>query len=258
MIFAPVVLAAVLQVTRTPPAPTIGDTVSIAFPTDVREVTFDDREGLEIVSREGNRAVVRIFRVGPMSLQGYLTHADGRRVRFHSLEIPVHSVLKAGDSENPSPLAPPLALPDDRRPWIAVACAAGAALIAWTVLLLLKRRRPARAATASPGDELLAALEAAARLANRDARLIAAAEAVRRFLDGVGAAPRALTSGELATLLREHAVSGRAVEIVEQLLCAADAAKFSPWGSEIEDDRAIMSQAGAIREAFVPRAGGEA
>lgn len=258
MIATPLILAAVLQVTRTPPAPTIGDTVSVTFPADVREVTFDDREGLEIISRDGNRAVLRIFRVGPMGLQGYLTHADGRRLRFHSLEIPVQSVLKAGDSENPSPLAPPLPLPDDRRPWIAVACAAGAALIAWTALLFFKRRRPAMTAPASAGDELLAALEAAARLANRDARLIAAAEAVRRFLDGVGAAPRALTSGELATVLREHAVAGRAVEIVEQLLRAADAAKFSPWGSEIEDDRAIMSQAGAIREAFAPRAGGEA
>ncbi|MHB0969012.1 MAG: hypothetical protein ACYC7A_14605 [Thermoanaerobaculia bacterium] len=258
MIAAPLILAAVLQVTRTPPAPTIGDTVSIAFPADVREVTFDDRDGLEIVSRNGNRAVVRIFRVGPMRLQGCLTHADGRRVRFHSLEIPVHSVLKAGDSEEPSPLAPPLPLPDDRRPWIAVACAAGAALLAWTALLLLKRRRPATILSTSPGDELLAALEAAARLADRDARLIAAADAVRRFLDGVGAAPRALTSGELATVLREHGVAGRPVEIVEQLLRAADAAKFSPWGSEVEDDRAIMSEAGAIREAFAPRAGGEA
>jgi hypothetical protein len=258
MIGASLLLAAVLTVTRTPPAPTIGDVVSLAFPAEVRDITFDDREGLEIVSCDANRAVLRIFRVGPMGLQGYLTYADGRRVRFHSLEIPVQSVLKAGDSEKPSPLAPPVPLPDDRRPWIAVAWAAGAALLAWTALVLFKRRRPALSVTTSPGEELLAALEAAARLADRDARLIAAADAVRRFLDGVGAAPRALTSGELATVLREHAVAGRAVEIVEHLLRAADAAKFSPWGAEIDDDRAIVSQAGALRDAFAPRAGGEA
>lgn len=258
MIAAPLVLAAVLQIARTPAAPTIGDPVTLTFPADVREVTLDERDGLEIASRSGNRVVVRIFRVGPMNLQGYFTPADGRPRRFHSLVIPVESVLKSGDTQQPSPLAPPMPLADDRRPWIAVACTAGVALIAWATLIILKRRRPAVLAARAPDDELLAALEAAARLGDRDARLIAAAEAVRLFLDRIGEAPRALTSGELATVLRGHGVAVRAVAIVEELLRAADAAKFSPWGAEIEDDRPITSQASAIRDAFAARAGGGA
>ncbi|MDP9360229.1 MAG: hypothetical protein M3P29_02130 [Acidobacteriota bacterium] len=199
-----------------PPRPTVGDpiTIDFAMPTVV-----DPSADYEVVSRNGNRVVIRTFVPHTIAVTGRA--ADGPV----SVMVPIHSVLKADDKLEPAPLKPPKSEPWPRLPFIAIGVAALAAIAAWVaVVLLAKRRMATPRIVVVPVDEFRARVLALQRAAApmRWARL---ADAVRAYLAAVRADLGAeLTTSEILQRIGDDAT-------IAQVLRQGDLEKFSPWGA---------------------------
>jgi hypothetical protein len=198
-----------------PPRPTVGDPITIDFATPT---VVDPSPDYEVVSRGGNRVVIRTFVPRTIAVTGRT--AEGPV----SVMIPVHSVLKPDDKLEPAPLKPPRPEPWPRLPFVAIGVAVLAAIAAWTaVVLLAKRRTPMPRIVVAPVDAFRARVVALRRDAApmRWARL---ADAVRAYLAAVrndlGAE---LTTSELLRRIDDDAVA--------KILRQGDLEKFSPWGA---------------------------
>ena len=93
-----------------PARPTVGDPITIDFASPT---VVDPSPDYEVVSRGGNRVVIRTFVPHTIAVTGRA--AEGPV----SVMIPIHSVLKPDDKLEPAPLKPPktraLAAPAVRR-----------------------------------------------------------------------------------------------------------------------------------------------
>src|SRR5262249_24091024 len=114
---------ALVTATFSPPAPTVGDPITITFSEQVKVPPSPD---YEILSQRGTRVVVRTFVPKPFVIGG--------------VKIPVRSVLKQGADMKPAPLTPPHALPYPRAPFVAIAIAALLAIAAWLLAWLRSKR----------------------------------------------------------------------------------------------------------------------
>ena len=214
---------AVVTVTFSPPAPTVGDAITLDF---AAPVTLDPSSAYEIVSQSGRRVVVRTFTPKPLVLSG-----TSEGVRFASLVIPVRSVLKPNDDLTPAPLTPPRALPYPRAPFVAIAIAALLAIVAW--ILAWRRARGAirEVVPALPPEERFRRAVLSLRADKRHPhRWAALADETRIVL----AATRPhlgseLTTSEVVPRLQEHE------RVVEEILRQGDLEKFSPWGAPPRD-----------------------
>ena len=101
-----------------PPAPTVGDLITINFQ---QPVTLDRVPQYEIVSQRGSRVVIRTFEPKPFAISG-----RAGDVLFRNMIVPVRSVLKPRDNLSPAPLKPPLSEAYPRLPFIVIAVAAHA------------------------------------------------------------------------------------------------------------------------------------
>ena len=99
---------ALVTVTFSPPAPTVGDRITLDFAAPVK---LDPSPAYEVLAEEGRTVIVRTFTPKPFEVTG--TTED---VRFRNLVIPVRSVLKQNDDLKPAPLTAPAATPYPRAP----------------------------------------------------------------------------------------------------------------------------------------------
>ena len=90
-----------------PPAPTVGDLITIDFQAPVR---LDTSSQYEILSQRGRRVVIRTFEPRPFTISGRVGD-----VLFRNMVVPVHSVLRPRDSLAPAPLKPPK---QETYPWM--------------------------------------------------------------------------------------------------------------------------------------------
>jgi hypothetical protein len=224
---------ALVSATFQPPAPKVGDLITVEF---TAPVTLDASPEYEVVSRSGNRVVVRTFQPKPFALSGVTGN-----VRFRNLKVPVQSVLAPNDQLKPAPLVPPREVPYPRAPFIAIAIAALCALAAW----LLVWRRSKKAAAVLPPQPLLAPEERFRRavLALREnpsqaKRWAKLADETRAYLAATRPQLRSdLTTTELMPRLREDD------RIVVDILRQGDREKFSPWGAEPKDFDEVADRA---------------
>lgn len=208
MILALLLLAGV---TIRPAAPAVGDLVTIDFPARAELAASAD---YEIVTQEGKRVVVRTFAPKPFAVRGTMNG------EVFEVRVPVRSVLQPNDPMTPAPLAPPRPLPYPREPFIAIAVAALAAALAWTLVLLRARKKTSvPAVPAQTAEERFRAAVAAIAATRSWGRL---ADATRHYLAATrpGISPD-LTTTELVPRLREEE------RFVAHILRQGDFEKFS-------------------------------
>jgi hypothetical protein len=237
-----------LEVTFSPPRPTVGDPVTITFPAGVTQVQLSPGEGFEAIRGSGNQIVLRSFRPGPFEVSGRLLR--GETASAFRMRLIINSVLQPNDSLEPAALKPPRPLDPNRAAFIAIAAAAAAALLSWLAAILLWRRRtllPAPRRVPEAAEEFRIALGRAARVADGNARAIALAEATRAYLARIGGAyARELTTFELLQALPP----GDAAAVIGEVLFEADLAKFSPWGASARDAREMVERLSRIPQQF--------
>jgi hypothetical protein len=218
------IVAALLLVAATfqPPAPTVGDPVTITFPAPV---TLAPSTDYEVISNDGNRVVVRTFAPKAFDVRGTM---NGAAVR---VTIPIKSVLKANDPMNPAPLAAPRPMPYPRGPFIAMAIGALAAVLAWTFVLLRARKKVAAPVVpALTAEERFRAAVAAVQQTRSWGNL---ADATRLYL----AATRPQISTDLTTTELVPRLPERE-RFVAHILRQGDVEKFSrrkPDASDFDD-----------------------
>ena len=165
--------------------------------------------------------VFTLFEVVPKTFALHTSDGD--------VMIPVRSVLAPADKLEPAPLVPPRAERYPRMPFVAMAVAALLAMLAWTGVFLLARRRVAQPAIVlNPAEEIRKARDWAGL-----------ADAVRRYLAATD--PRLgleLTTRELLARCDDRTVA----EILRQ----GDLQKFSPWGAAPGDFDALARRALAL------------
>jgi len=199
-----------------PPAPTVGDLITIDFQ---KPVVLDRSEHYEILSEKGNRVVIRTFEPKPFPISGTVGEAP-----FRDLMVPVRSVLQPRDNLAPAPLKPPIAEPYPKLPFVLIGIAALLAIGAWTAVVLLDRSRDIAAEPMVPPAERFRAAVAHARTWSQ------LADAIREYL-----AVTTLTTTEVLT--RNHSLT------VAEVLRQGDLEKFSPWGARAGDFRALKKRA---------------
>jgi hypothetical protein len=197
-----------------PARATIGDPITIDF---AAPTTIDPSPDYEVVSRAGNSVVIRTFVPHTITVTGH--SADGPV----SVMIPIHSVLKPDDKLEPAPLKPPRPEPWPRLPFVAIGTAALAAIVAWTaVVILAKRRVPTPHIVVVPADAFRARV--LALRSTTPMRWANLADAVRNYLADVRADLGAeLTTSEVLARIGDKALT--------QILRQGDLEKFSPWGA---------------------------
>jgi hypothetical protein len=230
-----------------PSAPKVGDLITIEF---AAPVVLDPSPDYEVVSRAGNRVVVRTFAPKPFAMNGSVGG-----VRFTNLKVPVTSVLAPNDSMTPAPLAPPVKIPYPRAPFLAIAIAALAAIATWAAVWWRAKHAAAAVVvrpTVSPEERFRKAVLALRRNREHPRRWAALADETRAFLAATRHLGSELTTTELVPRLTEHD------RIAEDILRHGDIEKFAPRGTpnaEFEDvaERALMlaSAADVSREARV-------
>jgi hypothetical protein len=217
-----------------PSAPKVGDLITIEL---AAPVVLDPSTEYEVVSRAGNRVVVRTFAPKPFVMSG-----TAAGVRFTNLEVPVTSVLAPNDSMTPAPLAPPVKVPYPRAPFIAIAIAALAAVAAWAAVWWRAKHAAAAVVvrpSVSPEERFRNAVLALRRNREHPRRWAALADETRAFLAATRHLGKELTTTELVPRLSEHD------RIAEDILRNGDIEKFAPRGTpnaEFEDlaERALM------------------
>jgi len=246
--FGELALAGPLTVTVSPALPTVGDLIHLHFPLENGEsVRLSASPDYEILSVVGNVATIRAFKPGAFRVAGAIVTPAGIH-SFQNLEVRITSVLAPGDSLEPAPLKPPITAAPPAIALPLIACSLVAALIAWTLLVLVSRRRrldedeePA-APSLEPAQELRQALGEIAALEPR----IAAAKlagATRRYLSRIDPSyGRELTSRELLRVM-EHTAARSAVDLVADILRQGDLAKFSLWSPDMAIIRDLAGRA---------------
>lgn len=231
------VLAAVTA-TIQPSAPKVGDLITIEF---AAPVVLDASTDYEVVSRAGNRVVVRTFTPKPFVMSGAVGGT-----RFTNLKVPVASVLAPNDSMNPAPLAPPLQVPYPRAPFIAIAIAALAAMAIWAAVWW-RARHAAQAAvpspTVSPEERFRDAVLALRRNREHPRRWAALADETRAFLAATRHLGEELTTTELVPRLADHD------RIAEDILRHGDVEKFAPRGTPMAEFEEVAQRALTLAEA---------
>jgi hypothetical protein len=209
-----------LLVTATfrPPAPTVGDLITIDFQQQVR---LDASPQYEIVSQRGRRVVIRTFEPRPFAISG-----RAGDVLFRNMVVPVHSVLKPRDNMSPAPLKPPRSEAYPWMPFVWIGVAALLAIGAWSAVLALARRAAAARAPkpALPPDERFRNAVAAAK---SWAQL---ADAVREY---IGATTKTTT----------EVLAQTSSSLLDEVLHQGDLEKFSPWGPRPGDLGALKRRA---------------
>ena len=226
-----------VTVTFKPAAPTVGDPITIDFPS---VVVLNASEEYELVSQTGNRVVVRTFKPRPLVLTGTVGGAE-----FEKLVIPVTSVLQPDDNLRPAPLKPPVPPLPSRTPWYSLAAAAVAASLAWLAVVFAARRKTALelgVPQLPEGERFRIAVEDLRGRRGAAGRWAALADATRRYLSsiepGLGAE---LTTSEM--LRKLSATNIRPQDVVTTVLRQGDLEKFSPWGARDADFDAIAARA---------------
>lgn len=237
MIVLAFVLAAVTANIQ-PSAPKVGDLITVEF---AAPVVLDPSTDYEVVSRAGNRVVVRTFEPKPFVMNG---SAGG--VRFTNLKVPVASVLAPNDSMTPAPLAPPVKVPYPRAPFLAIAIAALAAIATWAAVWWRAKRAAAAVVvrpTVSPEERFRNAVLALRRNREHPRRWAALADETRAFLAATRALGKELTTTELLPRLSEHD------RIAEDILRNGDIEKFAPRGAPNAEFEEVAERALTLAEA---------
>ena len=237
MIVLAFVLAAVTANIQ-PSAPKVGDLITVEF---AAPVVLDPSTDYEVVSRAGNRVVVRTFEPKPFVMNG---SAGG--VRFTNLKVPVASVLAPNDSMTPAPLAPPVKVPYPRAPFLAIAIAALAAIATWAAVWWRAKRAAAAVVvrpTVSPEERFRNAVLALRRNREHPRRWAALADETRAFLAATRALGKELTTTELVPRLSEHD------RIAEDILRNGDIEKFAPRGTPNAEFEEVAERALTLAEA---------
>jgi len=208
--------------TYRPPAPTIGDPITIEYS---EPVTVQPSPQYEIVSRTPTRVVVRTFE--PRTITVHATGAD--------LEIPIKSVLAPNDALKPAPMQPPRELPPSRTPWIAIAIAALCAALTWLAVMLHRVKQQVVEVFVPSDLRFRNAVRDAARARRRWAAL---ADATRAYVASVHP-----DLGVELTTAEVLARSGELADSLRPILRQGDLEKFSPWGAEPADFDAAAASA---------------
>ena len=223
---------AVVTATFQPPAPKVGDLITIEF---AAPVTLDASPAYEVVSRKGNQVVVRTFVPKPFALSGVTGD-----VRFRNLQVPVQSVLAPDDQLAPAPLVPPREVPYPRAPFIAIAIAALCAVAAWLAVWLRSKKTAAVASqpALAPEERFRRAVLALRQDPSQAKRWAKLADETRAYLAATRPQLRSdLTTTELMPRLQEND------RIVVDILRQGDREKFSPWGAEPKDFEEVADRA---------------
>jgi hypothetical protein len=221
-----------------PSAPKVGDLVTVEF---AAPVVLDPSTDYEVVSRAGNRVVVRTFAPKPFVMNGTV---EG--VRFTNLKVPVKSVLAPNDSMTPAPLAPPVKVPYPRAPFLAIGIAALAAIAIWAAVWW-RVRHPAAAVVVqpflSPEERFRNAVLALRRNGEHPRRWAALADETRAFLAVTRHLGSELTTTELVPRLDEHD------RVAEDILRHGDVEKFAPRGTPNAEFEDVAERALTLAEA---------
>ncbi|HUJ13866.1 MAG TPA: hypothetical protein VL284_08780 [Thermoanaerobaculia bacterium] len=209
-----IVLFAVTATFR-PPAPTVGDLITIDFP---QAVTLDRSPQYEIVIQHGKRVVIRTFEPKPFAISG---RVGG--IAFRNLIVPVRSVLKPRDNLAPAPLKPPKREPYPMPPFVLMAVAALLAIAAWSAVVWLAKRQKLPKPVVAPAERFRHAVGRARTWAEL-------ADAVREYIDAT-------------TLTTTEVLEKNSSATVEEILRQGDLEKFSPWGAKPGDLRTLKQQA---------------
>ncbi len=233
-------MLAAVTATVHPPAPKVGDLITLEF---AAPVVLDASADYEVVSREGNRVVVRTFAPKPFAMSG----AVGAE-RFRNLVVPVKSVLAEKDTLTPAPLAPPVRVPYPREPFVAIGIAAAVALAIWSAVWW-RARHPAAQKKVQPAisaeERFRKAVLALRQNRAHPRRWAALADETRAFLAATRHLGNELTTTELLPRLAAHD------RIAEEILRHGDVEKFAPAGTPRAEFDEIASRALALAE---PRA----
>lgn len=235
-----ILVLALVTATLQPASPKVGDLVTVTFPAPV---VLDASPHYEIVSRRGNRVVVRTFEPKPFALSGTMGGT-----RFRNLRVPVGSVLKQGDDFQPAPLAPPTPLPYPPLPWYAMAAAALCAIAAWAAVWWRVRKPvPIAVPPMAPADRLRAAVRALIENPSYELRWAALANETRAYLDATRPNLTGdLTTTELVPRLREEE------RVVEEILRQGDLEKFSREGAALQDFDSLATRVVSVVTGFSP------
>lgn len=212
------IFAFLLALTATvhPARPAVGDLIAIDFPAPV---VLDASSDYELVSRQGNRVIVRTFEPRPFAVSGRMGNTT-----FRNMIVPVRSLLGPKDSMQPAPLKPPVVPPYPPLPFVLIGVAALLAALAWLAVWRLASRVGVVAAPALPPREqfraTVLALRDDTRAPRRWARL---ADATRAYLAATTDLGAELTTKELVGRTDDPTIA----EILRQ----GDLEKFSPWGA---------------------------
>jgi hypothetical protein len=221
-----------------PSAPKVGDLITIEF---AAPVVLDPATDYEVVSRAGNRVVVRTFEPKPFVMNGSVGG-----VRFANLEVPVTSVLAPNDSMTPAPLAPPVKVPYPRAPFLAIAIAALAAVAIWAAVWWRAKQAAAAVVvrpTVSPEERFRNAVLALRRNREHPRRWAALADETRAFLAATRHLGSELTTTELVPRLSERD------RIAEDVLRNGDIEKFAPRGTPNAEFEDVAERALKLAEA---------
>jgi hypothetical protein len=198
-----------LLVTATfrPPAPTVGDRITIDFKAPV---VLETSTQYEIVSQHGSRVVVRTFEPRPFAISGRTGD-----VVFRNMYVPVRSVLAPKDNLTPAPLKPPLTEPYPMLPFVLMGIVALMAIGAWIAVVKLDRHEEIAEPIVPPAERFRASVAAARNWSQL-------ADSVREYL-----AAMTLTTTEI--------LSRNDSKTVAEILRQGDLEKFSPWGARAGD-----------------------
>lgn len=224
----------IITATFRPPAPTVGDLITIDFQ---QPVVLDRSPAYDIVSQHGTRVVLRSFEPKPFAINGV---TGG--VRFRNLTVPMHSVLKPKDKLEPAPLRPPVPLPFARLPFIAIGVAALIAAASWIAALLLARRKEIaieEEPLLEPAERFRRTVSALRENSAYRHRWALLADATRVYLSSLS--PH--FGVELTTSQLLPRVDAGHVAVIAQILRQGDLEKFSPWGAPAMDFDALALRA---------------
>jgi hypothetical protein len=209
---------AIVSATLQPAQPKVGDLITVQFQAPV---TLDPAQDYEVVSRGGNKVVLRTFLPKPFVLSGVTGN-----VRFTNLIVPVGTVLAKNDQLTPAPLVPPREVPYPRAPFIAIALAALAAIAAWAAVWWRSKRRVRTVQpelVLAPEERFRRAVLALREDPSQQKRWARLADETRAYLAATRPDLRTdLTTTELVPRL------GEAERVVVDILRMGDFEKFAP------------------------------
>jgi hypothetical protein len=240
-----ILILALVTATLQPASPKVGDLITVTFPAPV---VLDASRDYEVVSRDGNRVVVRTFQPKPFALSGTMG-----TTRFRNLKVPVGSVLKQGDDLQPAPLAPPQPLPYPPLPWYAIAAAALCAIAAWVAWWRGRERVEAVVPPLAPEERLRAAVRTLVENPSYELRWAALANETRVYLN----ATRPNLTGDLTTTELLPRL-GERERVVEEILRQGDLQKFSKRGAAPRDFEELAMQVLHVATGFSPSQEGRA